>query len=369
MRALAINDISCVGKCSLTVTLPIISACGLECSVLPTTILSTHTGGFTGYTFHDLTDEIPAILNHWESLGLKFDYICSGYLGSISQIELVSEIKNRFLADYRNYYMDNSNCEACTSPEMQVMRGRVLTVSYACPRYYRMKETGTLCWTDGMLGLNPIKFEVGNRVRYIGDMYLALNGMLGSVIGYLWDATPLVEFDELIPDGHDGIGTATSNGREGHCWYCASHELELAVDGQAEPEFNQRIVIVSDGKESTATLYDSNKKIRSATAAMPDGVDFDFMGCAKRALKQLDKGLKVAPEKEEPGFTGKVVCFETNAFVFSPGKMYDVIAGAIVNDVGNKWTGLHRSSGDTSSAIYQFSFDGEPYVKFIAITN
>ena len=106
MRALAINDISCVGKCSLTVTLPIISACGLECSVLPTTILSTHTGGFTGYTFHDLTDEIPAILNHWESLGLKFDYICSGYLGSISQIELVSEIKNRFLADGGKFVVD-----------------------------------------------------------------------------------------------------------------------------------------------------------------------------------------------------------------------------------------------------------------------
>ena len=73
MRVLAINDISCVGKCSLTVALPIISACGVECSVLPTTILSTHTGGFTGYTFHDLTDEIPAILKHWETLGLKFD--------------------------------------------------------------------------------------------------------------------------------------------------------------------------------------------------------------------------------------------------------------------------------------------------------
>jgi pyridoxine kinase len=106
MRVLAINDISCVGKCSLTVALPIISACGVECSVLPTTILSTHTGGFTGYTFHDLTDEIPAILKHWETLGLKFDYICSGYLGSISQIELVLEIKKRFLADGGKFIVD-----------------------------------------------------------------------------------------------------------------------------------------------------------------------------------------------------------------------------------------------------------------------
>ena len=92
MRVLAINDVSCVGKCSLTVTLPILSACGIECNVLPTALLSTHTGGFTGYTFHDLTQEIPAILAHWKTLGLQFDYICSGYLGSIEQIETVANI-------------------------------------------------------------------------------------------------------------------------------------------------------------------------------------------------------------------------------------------------------------------------------------
>ena len=75
MRILAINDISCVGKCSLTATLPIISACGIECNVLPTAILSTHTGGFEGYTFRDLTKDIPSILAQWKTLGLQFDYI------------------------------------------------------------------------------------------------------------------------------------------------------------------------------------------------------------------------------------------------------------------------------------------------------
>ena len=99
MRILAINDISCVGKCSLAATLPIISACGIECNMLPTAILSTHTGGFKGYTFHDLTNEIPAILNHWKSLGLQFDYIYSGYLGSIEQIDMVLQIKKAFLKD------------------------------------------------------------------------------------------------------------------------------------------------------------------------------------------------------------------------------------------------------------------------------
>ncbi len=106
MRVLAINDISCVGRCSLSATLPIISACGVECNVLPTALLSTHTGGFTGYTFRDLTDEMQAILQHWKSLGLKFDYIYSGYLGSISQIETVLQIKNDFLAEKGIFVVD-----------------------------------------------------------------------------------------------------------------------------------------------------------------------------------------------------------------------------------------------------------------------
>lgn len=98
MRVLAINDVSCIGKCSLTVSLPIISACGIECNVLPTAILSTHTGGFTGYSFHDCTKNIPDILRHWKSLGIRFDFIYSGYLGNISQIEAVKTIKDEFLA-------------------------------------------------------------------------------------------------------------------------------------------------------------------------------------------------------------------------------------------------------------------------------
>ena len=99
MRVLAINDISCVGKCSLTVSLPIISACGITCDVLPTALLSTHTGGFDGYTFLDLTSEFAGILHHWKTLGLKFDCIYSGYLGSKTQIDLVCKIKEEFLSE------------------------------------------------------------------------------------------------------------------------------------------------------------------------------------------------------------------------------------------------------------------------------
>ena len=106
MRVLAINDISCVGKCSLTVALPVVSACGVTCDVLPTALLSTHTGGFEGYTFRDLSDEIPAVLKHWESLGLTFDFIYSGYFGNVSQIETVREIKRRFLKRNGKFIVD-----------------------------------------------------------------------------------------------------------------------------------------------------------------------------------------------------------------------------------------------------------------------
>ena len=99
MRVLAVNDVSCIGKCSLSVTLPIVSACGITCDVLPTALLSTHTGGFTGYTFRDLTEDMRGVLAHWKTLGVKFDIVYSGYLGSLEQIRLVEQIKTEFLAD------------------------------------------------------------------------------------------------------------------------------------------------------------------------------------------------------------------------------------------------------------------------------
>lgn len=91
-RILTIQDISCVGQCSLTVALPIISACGIETSVLPSAVLSTHTAGFSGYTFRDLTEDMPAINAHWKKEGIKFSAIYTGYLGSTKQIEYVKNI-------------------------------------------------------------------------------------------------------------------------------------------------------------------------------------------------------------------------------------------------------------------------------------
>lgn len=96
-RILTIQDISCVGQCSLTVALPIISACGVETAVLPSAVLSTHTGGFKGFTFRDLTEDMPLIENHWNKEGIKFAAVYTGYLGSTKQIDYVISIINSTL--------------------------------------------------------------------------------------------------------------------------------------------------------------------------------------------------------------------------------------------------------------------------------
>ncbi len=96
-NVVTLQDLSCFGKCSSTVALPIISALGISCAVIPTAVLSTHTGGFKDYTFRDLTDDIPLISEHWSREGLKFDGIYTGYLGSARQVDVTAD----FIAQHR----------------------------------------------------------------------------------------------------------------------------------------------------------------------------------------------------------------------------------------------------------------------------
>ena len=94
-RVAAIHDISCFGKCSLTVALPILSAAGIETSVIPTAVLSTHTGGFTGFTYRDLTEDILPVVSHWQTLPITFDALYTGFLGSFQQIDLMIDVFRR----------------------------------------------------------------------------------------------------------------------------------------------------------------------------------------------------------------------------------------------------------------------------------
>ena len=94
-RIVSIQDISCLGKCSLTVALPIISAMGVECSIVPTAVLSTHTM-FQDFTCKDLTDQIGPIARHWQAEKIRFDAIYTGYLASAEQIGDVCDFFDAF---------------------------------------------------------------------------------------------------------------------------------------------------------------------------------------------------------------------------------------------------------------------------------
>lgn len=96
-RVAAIHDMSGFGRCSLTVAIPVLSAMGLQCCPLPTAFLSTHTGGFEGFSFLDMTDEMPKVAEHWKTLDLDFQCVYSGFLGSERQIRIVSD----FIRDFK----------------------------------------------------------------------------------------------------------------------------------------------------------------------------------------------------------------------------------------------------------------------------
>ena len=98
-RLIAINDISGFGKCSLTVALPVISAAGVETVCMPTAVLSTHTGNIRGFTYRDLTEDLKPFAAHWKSLGINFDGIYSGFLGSTEQVDIVCSFVDEFKTD------------------------------------------------------------------------------------------------------------------------------------------------------------------------------------------------------------------------------------------------------------------------------
>ncbi len=176
-RIAAIHDLSGLGKCSLTVALPVISASGVECSCLPTALLSTHTGEFKGYTFKDLSDQLLPIASHWKSEGLEFDGIYSGYLASAKQEELLEQvirllagentkvITDPVMADNGAYYSNHGD-DMCMAFRRLCKRADIITPN--------ITEAALLT------GL-PYKPGVHSR-NYIGELLSALGELCGGVV-------------------------------------------------------------------------------------------------------------------------------------------------------------------------------------------
>ena len=172
-RIITVQDISCVGKCSLTVALPVISAMGVEACVLPTAVLSTHTA-FKGFTFRDLTSDISSITNHWKQEKISFDAIYTGYLGSFEQIELMHSLISDFGGGSTRVIVDpcmgdNGALYSGFTPDFaKAMAGLCSKADVIVPN---------LTEASFMLGIPYV--ESGYTKEYIEDLVLKLAG-LGS---------------------------------------------------------------------------------------------------------------------------------------------------------------------------------------------
>jgi len=170
-RIITIQDISCVGKCSLTVALPVISAMGVETAVLPTAVLSTHTA-FKGFTFRDLTDDIESICSHWKNQHITFDAIYTGYLGSFRQLELMSKLIDDFGTEKGTVIIDpcmadNGNLYAGFTPEFALAMAKLTgKADVILPN---------LTEASYMLGI-PYKAS-GYDEQYIKDMLVQLSAL------------------------------------------------------------------------------------------------------------------------------------------------------------------------------------------------
>ncbi len=237
-RIITVQDISCVGKCSLTVALPIISAAGVEASVLPTSVLSTHTA-FPKFTFRDLTDEIKKISDVFSELSIDFDAIYTGYLGSYEQIRLVGD----FIDTHRNKntvvvidpaMADNGKLYHGFSPDFPLhMASLASKADIMIPN---------LTEASFMLGIPYVEKydedyikDVLKRLTGLGCKRAALTGVSfdESKIGvYAYnseDGGYFSYFNEKLPASFHGTGDVFASATVGACMRGASIEESLAI--------------------------------------------------------------------------------------------------------------------------------------------
>ncbi|MBR2452995.1 MAG: pyridoxamine kinase [Clostridia bacterium] len=187
-RVIAVNDLSGFGRVSLTESIPILSAMGVEVCPLPTAILSTHTYHFKDYTFCDLTEEMPKILNHWQSLDINFDGICTGYMGSARQIEILATFiktqkKPGFLTVIDPVLGDNALSEAET-----VYYDRMNDLLCAMKKFVTLADVITPNLTEACLLLDipfpdgPISdndlFDIMEKLSALGPKCIAVTSVM-----------------------------------------------------------------------------------------------------------------------------------------------------------------------------------------------
>lgn len=237
-RVLTVQDISCVGRCSLTVALPIISAAGVEAGVLPTAVLSTHTA-FPKFTFKDLTDEIEPISKTFRELDIGFDAIYTGYLGSFKQIELVGELFERNASSETLLIVDpamadNGKLYRGFTPEFaRAMAGLVAKSDLVIPNL-----TEACCMLDIPYTQDYdeeyIK-DVLRRLTALGAKRAAITGISfdeGRLGVYFYDGTTdkfYQYYNDRLPVAYHGTGDIFASATVGALMRNHSYESALSV--------------------------------------------------------------------------------------------------------------------------------------------
>lgn len=275
-KAVTIQDISCFGKCSLTVALPIISAMGIETAVIPTAVLSTHTGGFTGYTFHDLTDDIPAIAKHWKELELKFNAVYTGYLGSAEQINIVSDFFDDFRTDNNVIIVDpvlgdNGKFYAGFDEKFaKKMSSLCSKADYIIPN---MTEASF------MLG---VPYTENYDKKYVEDILSSLAGL-----GCKTPVLTGVHFDDMQQ------GAAAYDSENDKFYYSFSENIARSVHGTGDIFASVFTGAVTLGKDiQTALDISVNYTVECIKATMPYFDEMWYGSCFELCIGKLIEMIK-----------------------------------------------------------------------------
>ena len=256
-RVLTIQDISCLGKCSITIALPVISALGSEAVILPTAVLSTHTM-FKNFTCKDLSDQIEPITDHWVDEKITYDAIYTGYLGSAEQIDIVAHVFDKFKTDSNLIIVDPAMAD----------NGKLYP---AFDEAFAKKMAG-LCGKADIIvpNLTEAAFMTGKEYRevqdeaYIKDMLLALSG-LGARISVLTGV--------MLEEGKIGVMGYDSETKEFFHYYntlyplfshgtgdvFASTCVGALMNGKSIPE-SFAVAVDYTGETIKATMEDETKK-------------------------------------------------------------------------------------------------------------
>ena len=170
-RILTIQDISCLGQCSMTVALPILSACGQETCIIPSAVLSTHTGGFTRPHIRDISMDIPGIAAHWKQENIAFDAIYTGYLGTKEQISDVAQVFDTMLRDGGKIIVDPAMAD-----HGKLYSGFDMEYARAMGQLCKKADVILPNLTESCL-ITGCEYKEGYDEAYITDVLAKLHGM------------------------------------------------------------------------------------------------------------------------------------------------------------------------------------------------